>query len=310
MNSKKRTTVRLLLSNAAWWGRICRALASLSSQWAARVAVWRYLRPPARRRPRMREQLVLAAGQRLEVGFQSTTLSVWRWGRGPIVLLAHDWGGSAGQLQSFVQPLVRAGFTVVAFDAPGHGVSGGTWTSLSRLAQALTHVAETVGPLHAIVAHAFGAAAATLAISRGLRVGRLVQIGPPADAAEWFSKYTRALRLRDDVEREARHRLEQRLGLGLDSLTAERLAGAVEVPVLVIHDRLDDRVPWDDGARIARALPRGRLMTTLGLGHTRIVEEPAVIAATQRFLERDRPPVVHSGPMFGALSVEPLGVPA
>ncbi|MGZ5446135.1 MAG: alpha/beta hydrolase [Thermoanaerobaculia bacterium] len=48
----------------------------------------------------------------------------WSWGEGPAVLLVHGWGGHAAQFQSFVEPLVRAGFRAIAFDAPSHGSSG------------------------------------------------------------------------------------------------------------------------------------------------------------------------------------------
>jgi pimeloyl-ACP methyl ester carboxylesterase len=310
MDSKKSTTVRIQSpAPGRGWARLCALIASISTAWAARLASSLYLRPPPRRRPRMREQLVLAAGQRLELGFQSTTLSVWRWGRGPVVLLVHGWGGSAGQLQSFVQPLVREGFTVVAFDAPGHGVSGGTWASRGRMAQAIGHVAQTVGPVHGVVAHGLGAAAVSLAVGRGLRLSRLVEIGPTGGPAEAFHEHAVALRLSEPVAMQARARVERRLGVTLERLDSEQLASAIELPVLVIHDRLDDEVPWSEGLRTARALPRGRLMTTLGLGHLRIVDEPAVIDAACRFIDRDRPPVRANAPSFGALA-ETLRVPA
>lgn len=310
MNSRKRTTVRLDRLPSSW-AHLCRVLAALSPPWAVRLAVWLFLRPPTRRKPRMREQLVLAAGQRLELGFQTTTLSAWRWGRGPVVLLVHDWGSSAGQLQAFVQPLVRGGFTVVAFDAPGHGVSGGTWSSLTRLSAAIEHVAQTVGPLHAVIAHALGAAATELAIERGLQLARLVEISPSASAQTRFERHASALHLGDTLTPIVRGTLERRLGVGLDTFDPDRLASAVQdVPMLVIHDRLDREVPFAQAARRIQSLHRGRLMSTLGLGHHDLVADPLVIDAARRFIDRDRPPARANAPIFGALRADALGISA
>ena len=48
-------------------------------------------------------------------------------------------------------------------------------------------------------------------------------------------------------------------------------------PTLVIHDRDDKEVRWEDGAAIAGAWPGARLETTTGLGHRRILRDPVVI---------------------------------
>ncbi len=58
----------------------------------------------------------------------------------------------------------------------------------------------------------------------------------------------------------------------------------MRIPLLVIHDRDDREVRWDDGAAIAAAWPRAELVTTTGLGHHRIVSDGAVIQQVLGFL--------------------------
>lgn len=62
-----------------------------------------------------------------------------------------------------VGPLVSAGFKVVAFDAPAHGESSGRTTDLVESASAIAAVAAHTGPLHAVLAHSFGASMALYA---------------------------------------------------------------------------------------------------------------------------------------------------
>jgi hypothetical protein len=61
-------------------------------------------------------------------------------------------------------------------------------------------------------------------------------------------------------------------------------------PLLVVHDRDDNEVPWQDGAIIARAWPDAVFSSTGGIGHRRILRDPSVIRAVATFVaERVRP---------------------
>ena len=66
--------------------------------------------------------------------------------------------------------------------------------------------------------------------------------------------------------------------------STERLQ-AIGIPVLVVHDLLDDEVPWDEGERFARHLTAARLLTTLDLGHHGVLNDPTVLRDCLRFLK-------------------------
>jgi pimeloyl-ACP methyl ester carboxylesterase len=211
-SSKRTRTSRLPLTTQALVGAT-RALQRLAPGLAARLAARLFLAAPPRRRTTAPEQDVLARAERRDLAFDGGHLRTWRWGTGPVVVLLHGWGGSAGQLRGFVEPLVHAGYTAVAFDAPGHGDSSGKRTSLPGFAQALMQVARELGPVHAVIAHSFGGAGTSLAIARGLQVARLVYLGVPADARVWFGKFVRGMELDDAVAARALGRLERELGV-------------------------------------------------------------------------------------------------
>jgi len=60
----------------------------------------------------------------------------------------------------------------------------------------------------------------------------------------------------------------------------------MRAPLLVMHDRDDREVGWNNGAAIAKAWPGAELVTTTGLGHHRIVSDAAVIRQVVTFLNR------------------------
>src|SRR5439155_676408 len=74
-------------------------------------------------------------------------------------------------------------------------------------------------------------------------------------------------------------RIERQLGVPWSALDVRTYAPDMRTPLLVVHDRDDAEVPWQDGAIIARGWPGAVLSTTGGLGHRRILRDPYVVRA-------------------------------
>ena len=212
-------------------------------------------------------------------------ITAWRWGHGPTVLLVHGWEGRGSQLGAFVEPRVRAGLSVVAFDAPGHGDSPGHRLYLTDLADCVADVARAVGPLHAIVAHSFGAAAALLAHQRGAGDAvRNVMIAPNVLIGESVARFARAVALDDHDRTSLENQLASHRGVPVAALRLEALVGERDAALLVVHDRADREVPFNHGERLAEAWREATLHATDGLGHRRILREPAVIEQVVAFV--------------------------
>jgi pimeloyl-ACP methyl ester carboxylesterase len=240
-------------------------------------------RRPRRSRPSRGEQRRLNGGRLSWLRGPGGDLAVWHWGSGPRVLLVHGWGGHAGRLTAFVQPLLEAGFGVVAFDAPAHGISGGRLATLPDFTRSVELVAGVVAPV-ALVGHSMGAAACALAVRGGLSVRAVVLLAPPADPEVYTSRFARYLRLSACAADSMKERLERRYGVKFPSLRLP--AGPPGVPALVVHDRRDKRVPVRDGIAICRSWPKARLLLTSGLGHHRILRSPEVVRRSVRYLFR------------------------
>jgi pimeloyl-ACP methyl ester carboxylesterase len=256
------------------------------------VTPHRYARPE-------REQAVLATARphSFEVTLRSPgrhrakrSLAAWRWGFGPAVLLVHGWEGRGTQLGAFVQPLVDAGLSVIAFDALGHGDSPDRQLTLTDLADCVADVVEQAGPLHAIIAHSFGAAAVLLAHARaGLDVPRTIFIAPNAILDDSVARFSSQLGLDDDDRAAFEHRLVAHTGVEFAALTLANLTAGRDSALLVVHDRGDREVPFTQGSRLAAAWPHAQLRETHDLGHRRILRDPDVIAAAVAFARVDMP---------------------
>jgi pimeloyl-ACP methyl ester carboxylesterase len=258
------------------------ALDALSPSLASRVAE-RIFTTPHRRVPRDWERSVLAEAVPFRIRAGGTEVRGARVGGGPAVLLVHGWGGGGAQLAAFVPPLLDAGCTAVVFDGPAHGASDGATATIPELADAVREVARRTGA-RAAIGHSAGGAAVALALHRGLVLDAAVLIGPPRSGAGILDAFCAEMRLGADTRERLRRRIERRAGVLVGDLEFAVLAAGLSTPALVIHDREDREVAFDDGAAIAEAWPAARLLTTGGLGHRRILRDPAVIEEARAFV--------------------------
>jgi pimeloyl-ACP methyl ester carboxylesterase len=242
-----------------------------------------FRRPPRHRRSDF-PSTALASGQRVDLVLDGRRLAVWRWGAGPTVLLVHGWGSRGARLGDFVAPLTHAGFSVLAFDAPGHGASAGRLSSLPQFIAAIRTIGEHLGPLHAVVAHSMGGAATALAMAGSLDLERVVFLAPAADPAGYSERFASVFGLTDEVVFRMKRGLERRFGIAWKDFDVLAAAATLTSPLLVIHDSDDRDVPLSDGASIAAAWPGARLVETNGLGHRRIVHDPTVVLRAVAFL--------------------------
>ncbi|WP_374349324.1 alpha/beta hydrolase [Chitinimonas sp.] len=214
-------------------------------------------------------------------------LQTYRWGeprRGKVVLM-HGWAGRATQLGYFIEPLVAAGFEVIAIDAPAHGASEGRQASVLHFANALTRLIRNEGDVSAVIAHSLGGAATIYALSQStLPVGRVALISPSSDLAAYARQIGRLLRLSDSLLRRLQARMETRFGILWRDLEALPRAAGLNQPALVVHDHADREVPVATGRNIAATWPGAELMLTEGLGHRRILRDQAVVERVVAFV--------------------------
>src|SRR3954462_8937160 len=253
----------------------------LAGAWAERL----FLTPPRTGGAAAALDLIDARSAFLE--HKGRHIATWRWGSrdAPLVILSHGWGGHASQMRAFVFPLVSAGYQVIAYDQPAHGVSEGKLTGLPDFAEVLAEISWHHGGAYAFIGHSLGAAAAGLALAaRKTRCEKGVLVSPPADLVGYSRRFARWHWMPEPVRRAMQSAIEERYGVRWEELELARVAPRLTAQALVIHDRDDRMVPWKQGAAVAQHWRGARLVTTQGLGHGRILTDDAVISAAAAFI--------------------------
>ncbi|MFD7586749.1 alpha/beta hydrolase [Kitasatospora sp. NPDC059811] len=262
----------------------------LAPRLAGRAAYELFQRPLRRSavRPAERETHRQAAVERITVNGKEVV--VYRWGDGARpVLLMHGWRSRASRFAPYVPRLRALGLSPVAFDAPGHGDSGGRATTVLEYRAIAGQLQDGYGGFEAIVAHSLGVAGAFLALREGVRAGRLVALAGVSEFAYLPGAFCAGLGLGPVIERDLRHRIEHELFAGTEDpwrrFDAAHRPEEVPPPILVAHDEGDDVVGISHARRLKAAYgDRLELLVTRGLGHRRIVAEPTVIDNAIGFL--------------------------
>ncbi|MDM0042772.1 alpha/beta fold hydrolase [Variovorax sp. J22G21] len=236
------------------------------------------------RRPPQREPLTLEGGEALRIATPEGEVALQRAGSGPAVLLLHGWEGQASDLAAFAPPLLDAGFSVLAMDLPAHGDSAGRQTSIPQCARALRAVGEAIGPLHAVIAHSIGSAVLAEALHAGLVVQRAVLVSAPAHYERHARGFAAAAGLDGEATEAMLASISSAVGADVREISLPRRAPQLRQRALFIHSADDRVVAIEESLDSASVWPGARHMRVEGLGHRRLLGNPAVIAAAIDFV--------------------------
>jgi len=242
--------------------------------------------------------------QKIEVN--GTAIMTYRWGefnggdaiKRPLILLLHGWNGRATQLCVFAQGLERAGFNVLAFDARGHGLSDGNHTNVMQTVAAIKKLSTMYGDFFAMIGHSFGAMCAVNSVNQAVVCEKLICISPPTDFLSLLQVFSGHLGLSKKAEMALEKYVLQKYGIdSFEQISITGIAPRMTIPLLIIHDKNDDRVPLSQGQKAVElwgSSVRGVggnidgsgavLHVTQGYGHMRILRKPEVLKVSLGFL--------------------------
>ncbi|MEV7522080.1 alpha/beta fold hydrolase [Streptomyces sp. NPDC091371] len=260
-----------------------------------------FVRPLGRARLRPGEAEVMGRAEIGRMVVRGIPVATYRWGDGERpVLVVHGWSSRASRLAGFVEALVAQGRTVISFDTPGHGESGGRAATVRDYREIIRRLHAEHGDFSAVLAHSIGVLASFFTLRDGVRADRVVGIGGVADFGYLLEQFRARLQLGEAVERVLRGHVERQLLPGEPDiwrrLDARRHPEDVPVPILLVHDTDDDvSAPAQSRSLAAAHGDRARLIETSGLGHRRILADPEVIAASVRFITAPIAPPAPAG---------------
>lgn len=230
-----------------------------------------------------------ASSVQLEIGERK--IQLWKLGEGPTLLFVHGWNGRGVQFQHFFQPALNAGFSVLFFDAPAHGLSEGKMTNYLEITESIQHILnhEIGKNIKGVIAHSMGSSVIINHLSRHANQVKLVLIAPALRLMELlFSSFQIHGVPRKTYTKLVREVAEQ-FQIPLETQNPIDLITKIDNDILIIHDKNDRTTPIGPSTKVAEELKNVKMMTTEGYGHSLIMRQEEVIKSALMFMKRQSP---------------------
>ena len=211
----------------------------------------------------------------------------WNHQKDKKVLIVHGFESSITNFDHFVAPLIEKDYEVLAFDAPGHGLSDGTKITAPLFASMLVTIHENYGPIQSFMTHSFGGLAISLALEQ---IGhdesyRVVLIAPATESETAIQQFFHLMHLNGDVRREFDKLITEIGGHPGEWYSVPRAIKNIKAQILWLHDEDDLQTPLRDALKVKNEnLPNVTFVITRGLGHSKIYRDPEVAKTIIDFL--------------------------
>ncbi|WCM42067.1 alpha/beta hydrolase [Flavobacterium sp. CBA20B-1] len=200
------------------------------------------------------------------------------------VLLVHGWNGRGTQLVSIAKAFKELNYTIISFDAPGHGKSIKTTANMKHFIETIFLLDKKYNGFDAIIGHSLGGMSVINCLGRGLQTNKAVIIGSGNRTKDITNDFLDTIGMSRKITPHLIHLFEQKYNDKMMHYDVEQHTEKVATPVLVIHDKNDKDVPFTAAETIHQTLPNSELMITNGLGHRKILGDEAVIQKIVQFV--------------------------
>lgn len=211
----------------------------------------------------------------------------WSLGEGPLVLCIHGWGGGGGaDLGKMARAIAQQGFKVVALDMTGHGATKGQSIGFGAFIKDIADCCLCLrDPIYASIGFsAGGLSMMTARAKRHLLAEKFICIASPCRPYPPLYLATKKLGLSQGVARRFRDQLAREFGMTWEQITTECFTPHTREQLLLVYDRADNFINFDDVDEISIAWDSAEVLTTSGNKHRFITQDDTVISGVVRFL--------------------------
>ncbi len=266
------------------------AVGLISPAKAAQIA-YKIFSTPARTSNKKQVPPVFKKAIRVSLKLNGTIIRGFQWkhpdSQSKKILIVHGFSSNIFKFEPYVLTLKQAGFEVLAFDAPAHGISDGKEINALIYRDMILAIENEFGNLFGMIAHSLGGLAASMALEQ-LNMPenrRLVLIAPATETTTTIDGFYQMLSFSDTVKTAFQEFIQQLANEPPSFYSVARIARKSLAPTLWIHDEEDFICPISDvNPVIAENIPTLEFFITKGLGHNYIYKNPKTIQRVIHFL--------------------------
>lgn len=232
------------------------------------------------------ERKYLDNGKPFHIHVHDKKIQCWQWGRGPAILFVHGWNGRGVNFVIFFEALIKAGYSIITYDAPAHGKSEGQVTNYFELTDTVRSFLDPAQGfnIRGVIAHSLGASAVINCMSKDKPSIDTILIAPALKLKELVYNSFDSHGIPKIVYQTQIAELEGYYGYNWHKDNPFGLAKNISSKILIVHDKDDPTTPYMDSKVLSEELKNVYLHTTEGLGHKRIFRDNNVVDVVLEYL--------------------------
>ncbi len=250
-------------------GTIINILGAISPKLGARCALYLFQSPRGKKLKESEIQYLESA--RFNVPNGQPMISYYKWGEhNRSLLLNHGWESSAIRWKPYIGKLNDLGYSVIAIDAPSHGLSKHNKFNAYLYSLALYPLIQHCQP-EIVIGHSIGGFVSVLtgAEQPQYQPNRYILLAPNNKIKDTFATYQSLLGMTDRVMSVAIEMVKDMTpeGHAVEYFESEKLIKSIPVPIDIIHDKQDRLLPFSESKRLEEMYDNVTLHETDGYGH-------------------------------------------
>jgi predicted alpha/beta hydrolase family esterase len=185
------------------------------------------------------------------------------------ILLVHGWESNAARWEKLIRLLIKSGSTIIAIDAPAHGLSSGKEFNVPTYAEFINVLSNTHQPKF-IIGHSMGGVACAYYQHnyKQNHLEKMILLGSPSDFNVLMQNYINLLGLNSKVCQLIKSHITQRFGVNTDEFTSQNFLKDTTISGIIAHDIHDDVIAFSEAKKIASAWKKAQFIETQNLGHS------------------------------------------
>lgn len=250
-------------------GNALNATSLVSCKYASKKAL-KLFASPRKGRYSNEQHAVIKTALYEELNYEGITIATYHWpGNGKTILLAHGWESNASRWEYILDNLKSKNYNIIALDAPAHGKSDGKQFNAVLYSEFISVAVNKFQP-YVLIGHSVGGMASVFSMHTNASpsVEKMILLGAPAHFTGVFARYKNMMGYNRRISKGLDNIVLERFGQPVNYFSAANFTESFIAKGLIIHDKRDRIIPYEDALLFANRYKNSELITTSGFGHS------------------------------------------
>lgn len=229
---------------------------------------------PFKTKLKPQQQEFLNTSKKFTLKVDKQDVQYYKWGKGQEkIVFVHGWQSHSYRWKSYIEKFNKNKFTLIAFDAPGHGNSASKIGNVPLYEKSIKVLIEAIGDIDHFIGHSIGSfACASFIYHNEYTLKSFTSLATPYSAHDFFEHYNKQLKMSHRTQEKLEDYFKNYTGYPVNHYSFKTFTQKMNPDrALIIHDKNDRSTPYKNSQQIFKMLENNNVNTELviteGLKH-------------------------------------------